>query len=148
MKEISKIRKEVMTIANRLYKTLKDLSIAAKRAWQIVKGKKIITKVSGVTFGSRQEALKRIEKYMQSGSEIKTTLELDKDNEYDPNAVKVNISINGSAAYHLGYLPKDLAVILSPVIDKIGTIQAYLIGVVGGYADYAASLGARIAIYL
>ena len=47
MTTITGIRKKVAIIANRLNKTLKDLSASFKRAWQIVKGHEVASKVAG-----------------------------------------------------------------------------------------------------
>ena len=51
MKAITIIRKKVATMANRLKKMGLMLSQAFKRAWELVKGNAIHTKVSGVTKG-------------------------------------------------------------------------------------------------
>ena len=60
MKAITKVKKEVTTLANRLNKKLHDLSAAFRRAWQIIKGRVLISKVAGVTFSNRQAALARL----------------------------------------------------------------------------------------
>ncbi len=146
MKEITKTRKEVMTVANSLVKKLGCLSAALKRAWQLVKAKKMFCKVAGVTFNRRQEALKRLENYIRQGAEVKTTLERESDNKTDSKAIKVLVSVNGSAAYHLGYIPADLAAVLAPLMDKIGEIKAHIYNIVGGY-DTRSTYGARLAVH-
>ncbi|MBR1373716.1 HIRAN domain-containing protein [bacterium] len=147
MTEIRKIRREVMTLANQLVKKLNSLSAALKRAWQLVKAKRMFCKVSGVTFGNRQTALKRLEMHIRKGAEVKTTLQREADNKTDKNAIKVLVSVNGSAAYHLGYIPAELAAVLAPLMDKIGEIKAHLYNIVGGY-DTRSTYGARLALYL
>ena len=52
---ITTIRKAVATLANKINSKIKDLSRAFKKAWQIIKGKTIQSKVSGVTFGNTQK---------------------------------------------------------------------------------------------
>lgn len=146
MKEITKTRKEVMYMANSLAKKLGCLSAALKRAWQLVKAKKMFCKVAGVTFNRRQEALKRLENYIRQGAEVKTTLERESDNKTDSKAIKVLVSVNGSAAYHLGYIPADLAAVLAPLMDKVGELKAHIYNIVGGY-DTRSTYGARLAVH-
>ncbi len=135
-----------MTIANQLVKKIGSLSTALKRAWATVKAKRIFCKVSGVTYGNRQTALKRIEKYIQQGTKVKTALERESNNQTDKNAIKVLVSVNGSALYHLGYVPAEMAAVISPIIDKFGELKTHLYSVVGGY-EGRQTLGARIAIH-
>jgi len=42
MMNITRIRKQVAIIANKINKKINDLSVAFKRAWQIVKGKELV----------------------------------------------------------------------------------------------------------
>ena len=63
MKQITKIRKQVATLANRINAKVKDLSTSFKRAWQIVKGRQLVSKISGVTYGTRQRALRKLDTY-------------------------------------------------------------------------------------
>ena len=146
MTEITKIRKEVMTLANRLNKKLGCLSAALKRAWATVKAKRIFCKVSGVTFGNRQTALKRLEAHIRNGAEVKTTLQREASNKTGSNAIKVLVSVNGSAAYHLGYIPAEVAAVLAPLMDKVGELKAHLYNIVGGY-EARSTYGARLAIH-
>ncbi|MGN0182136.1 MAG: HIRAN domain-containing protein [Candidatus Ornithomonoglobus sp.] len=37
---------------------------------------------------------------------------------YDNNAVRVDISVKGSEAYNLGYIPRNLAYVVSAILDK------------------------------
>ena len=116
MKPITRIRKEVTTIANRINGKINDLSAAFRRAWQIVKGRLLISKVSGVTFGTWQRALRKLEGY--SPDTVNVNLEREAANQYDANAVKVMVSVGSGDRYHLGYVPKDMAALLAPVLDK------------------------------
>ena len=145
MTNITKIRRQVATIANRINKKLNDLSAAFKRAWQIVKGRELISKIAGVTFGNRQAALRKLEQY--EATAVNVTLEREAGNEYDPNAVKVNVSVGSGAAYHLGYIPKDLAAILAPLLDKGIELIARFRGVTGGTFDKM-NYGGLIAVEL
>ena len=133
MTNITRIRKQVATIANRLNKKMQDLSAAFKRAWQIVKGKLLVSKIAGVTFNNRQAALRKLNQY--DASAVNVALEREAGNAYDPNAVKVNVSVGSGAAYHLGYIPKDLAAVLAPLLDKGIGLVARFKGVTGGTFD-------------
>jgi len=133
MTGVTKIRKQVATIANRLYKKLKNLSTAFKRAWQIVKGRELITKLAGVTFGNRQKALAKLQQY--NSNDISVSLVREADNAYDNNAIAVNVSVKDSTAYNLGYIPKELAIVLAPLIDKGLQLISRFVEVRGGEYD-------------
>ena len=60
---ITNIRKAVATLANKINGKIKNLSAAFKKAWAVIKGKTIQSKISGVTFGNTQKALSRLTKY-------------------------------------------------------------------------------------
>jgi len=143
MTNITKIRKEVATIANRINGKINDLSVAFRRAWQIVKGKLLISKVSGVTFGNRQRALKKLEQY-EAGM-VSVTLEREASNQYDANAVKVMVSVGNGGCYHLGFMPRELASLLAPVMDNGISLVARFKGVTGGYSG-CDTYGALIAV--
>jgi len=133
MTGVTKIRKQVATIANRLYKKLKNLSTAFKRAWQIVKGRELITKLAGVTFGNRQKALAKLQSY--DAGMVNVSLVREANNEHDTNAIAVNVSVGSGAAYNLGYIPKELAVVLAPLIDKGLQLVSRFVEVRGGEWD-------------
>lgn len=142
---MARIRKEVATLANKLNKSLKSLSDAFKKAWTIIKGKYIISKVSGVVYGNRQRALMKLEGY--SKEVINVSLERETENKYDSAAIKVMVSVGLGRKYHLGYLPKDLAALLSTVMDKGIQLTASFKAVTGGYKGHD-TYGALIAIEL
>lgn len=143
MKQITRIRKEVTTIANRINGKLHDLSAAFRRAWQIVRWRLLVAKVTGVTFGNRQRTLRKLETYNKGM--VNVTLERDTDNNHDKNAVKVMVSVSGGIGYHLGYVPRDLAELITPLIDKGIKLAARLHGVTGGYEGHD-TYGALITI--
>ena len=133
MKNITKVRKQVATIANRINRKIKDLSAAFKRAWQIVKGRVLVSKVSGVTFGNRQAALRKLDRL--DTSSVNVSLEREQGNPHDTDAVKVNVSVGNGKGYHLGYVPRELASLIAPLLDKgIGLIARFK-GVTGGYYE-------------
>ena len=146
MKKITIIRRMVATMANRLKKMGLTLSAAFKKAWELVKGNIIETKVAGVTKGSRQRALHRIAtKY--GAAAVRVRLERDTANLYDNHAVKVIISVNGSDSYDLGYIPRNLAYVVSAILDKGIELKAAFKEVRGRYAAYM-NYGAQITLQL
>lgn len=139
MKTIKEIRRAVATLANRINIKAKDLSSSFKRAWQIIKGKSLITKVSGVTFGNRQKALRHLSRYTRE--RINVTLVREYDNRFDNNAVKVIVNVDNGKDYTMGYLPKELAGEISVLLDKGLNISANYRTVTGGlFVDYLGCL--------
>lgn len=112
MRNIHTIRRIVATMANRLKKMGLTLSAAFKKAWELIKGNTIESKVAGVTKGNRQKALHRIFTHYKP-KQVRVWLERDKANLHDNNAVAVIISVNGSVAYKIGYIPSNLAYVIS-----------------------------------
>ncbi len=146
MKSITVIRRMVATMANRLKKMGLTLSAAFKKAWELVKGKAVETKVAGVTKGNRQLALHRIAtKYRPE--QVKVTLERDGANLYDNNAVKILVSVNGSEAYELGFVPRNLAYVVSAILDKGIKLTAAFKEVRGHYEQYM-NYGAVVTLQL
>jgi len=136
---------KALTIANRLYDT-QDTSLADafKTAWRITRQERIRTNISGVTFENRQQALGRLERY--DTDSINVTLERDKWNGHDSNAIKVNVSVNGGRGYHLGYVPRNLATLAAALMDKGAELTADFKAVTGG--SEGKSYGALITIKL
>lgn len=146
MKNITIIRRKVVTIANRLKKMGLNLSAAFKKAWELIKGETVETKVAGVTKGNRQLALHKIAtKY--GAAAVKVTLERDRANLYDNHAVKVIITVNGSKAYDLGYIPRNLAYVVSSLMDKGIELTAAFKEVRGRYERFM-NYGAVITLQL
>ena len=117
MRNIHTIRRIVATMANRLKKMGLTLSAAFKKAWELIKGNTIESKVAGVTKGNRQKALHRILTHYTL-NQVRVWLERDKANLHDNNAVAVMISVNSSVAYPLGSMPQHLAYAPSAIADK------------------------------
>lgn len=135
MKNIHTVRRMVATMANRLKKMGLTLSAAFKKAWELIKGKSINAKVAGVTKGSRQKALHRILTAYRP-EQVSVSLERDKANIYDNNAVNVVISVNGSKSYNLGCIPRNLAYIVSALMDKGIELKTAFKEVRGRYERY------------
>lgn len=111
MKYDKKIKSRICIIANRLKKMGLTLSAAFKKAWELIKGNTIESKIAGVTKGNRQKALHRIFTHYKP-KQVRVWLERDKANLHDNNAVAVMISVNNSMPYKIGYIPKNLAYVI------------------------------------
>lgn len=114
--QLKEVRKVVMTLAHCMRKGKKwSMSEALRWAWKMVKHR-ITTKVAGVSFGKRQEAIKRLCNY--APRRVVFTLRREEENPYDENAIAVDVTVIGKGTFHMGYLPKDIAQILTPLLDK------------------------------
>ena len=146
MKNIHTIRRIVATMANRLKKMGLTLSAAFKKAWSLIKGKSIESKVAGVTKGNRQKALHRILTHY-TPNQVRVWLERDKANLHDNNAVAVMISVNSSVAYKMGYISKNLAYVISAISDKGIKLKTIFKEVRGHYTRFM-NYGAVITLQL
>ena len=145
MKNINEVRRAVVTLANRINRKAHDLSGAFIRAWNIVKGKLMLSKVAGVSFGNRPGALAKLARI--NPKDISVELIREQDNQYDDNAVGVHVAANGSRFYQLGYLPREVAELVSSIMDKGVKLAATFRAVTGGTADYI-NYGALVEIAL
>lgn len=105
--------------------------------------RQVITKVNGVTFEGRQENLKQV----HEGDDAKIVPE--PTNEYDSNALAVYIA-TGGGVLHCGYIPRDLSIIIAPLLEG-EAVMAKVLEVTGGFDTFDgghASLGLRLAIEL
>lgn len=134
---------KVMTIANRLVSQGYGRSTAMLKAWVLVKLPQIITKVSGVTHGKRQQALEHLTRY--NPEDVRIFLQREKDNTFDKNAVKVVVSVRNKGAYTIGYLPRALAAFIAPLLDTGKVIKTAYSGVVGMYEPFM-NYGLRIGL--
>ena len=143
MKEITKIRKAVCTMANELKKVGYSLSQAFRKAWSRVK-LSMTVRVSGTTFENRQERLEFLKRFRLE--DLSVTLEREPNNQYDTNAIQVVVHIKPiTKKTVIGYIPKELARELSRVIDIGVQLKASLMQIIGGYS-YKETLGALVNI--
>jgi hypothetical protein len=64
--------------------------------------------VKGVTFGSRQEALRRLTRY--SPGQVRAFIVPEPENKMDHKAAAVMVGVqNGKGLYCMGYLPREYA---------------------------------------
>jgi hypothetical protein len=104
-------------------------------AWAIVKAGGLELAVKGVSFGNRQEALKRLAAY--NPATIRAVLVPEPSNPVDPAAVAVMVGVQGGKGlFRLGYVPRNMA----PVAAVLGR-QLPRLAVVEG-----TSRGARITL--
>ena len=124
------IKSKVMTIANALVKQGVSRSAAMVRAWITVKLRTIQTRAAGVTYGNRQKLLERLARY--SPEDITVQLRREQDNAHDKNAVQVVAAVKGKGSAVLGYLNKQLAAAVAPLMDKGAEIVSRFKAVTGG----------------
>jgi len=137
------LKSKVMTIANKLVSKGYSRSVAMVKAWVIAKAESLKTRVAGVTKLFRQEALQAIEKAIPANVGI--TLKHEQFNRYDSNAVAVYATIQGQTDMLIGYLPRAVAFVVAPLIDKGITPIAKGVTIVGGFNEFV-SYGARLQI--
>ena len=130
-------KRTVCQIANRIKGMSR--SEAFKSAWAIVKGQ-AMEKVSGVKYGRRQEAIRRLERYAPNS--VKVQLVREWDNRIDTNAIAVFVSVAGSKSFKMGYLPAAAAASIAPAIDSGVSIRAAAFKIVGGFMGF--SYGLRV----
>lgn len=139
------IKSKVMTIANSLVKQGISRSAAMIRAWITVKLRTITTKTAGVTYGRRQGLLDRLNRY--SPDDIMITLQRENGNAYDPNAVQIVAAVRGKGSAVMGYIGRELAKVIAPLLDKGKAVKADFAGITGGH-EYGLNYGLNVAISL
>jgi len=109
---MTNMKSKVMRLGNKLAAKGQDRSAAFVRAWAIVKAGGLELAVKGTSFGSRQEALKRLAAY--DPSLVRAWLAPEPENKADPAAIAVMVMIQGGrCCYRLGYLPKGQTAVAS-----------------------------------
>ena len=132
MKQITKTRKAVATMANQLRKLGYTLSNAFKTAWKRIKDG-ITVKAAGVTFDNRQERLHFLKQFKQE--DLTVTLERERNNKFDSNTIQIVVHIKPIRRRTvIGYIPKGLTRELFKVIDMGIQVKASLMQIIGGYS--------------
>ena len=142
MEQITRTRKAVATMANQFRKLGYSLSNAFKTAWRRIK-ESMTCRVSGVTYGKRQQLLQFIAG--RKPEELTVYLQRDRANVHDRFAVAVVIGIRDIGSAHIGYLPKGLSQGVAAVIDKGIQVKTMLMQIIGGNG-YKETLGALVNI--
>jgi hypothetical protein len=105
--ENREIKAKVFKMANRMAERMGRREAFVK-AWATVKAGGCEVSLKGVTFGSRQEALKRLARY--SPELVRAFIVPEPENKFDGKAAAVWVGIqNGFGLYCLGYLPREYA---------------------------------------
>ena len=138
---MNKTRSKVMTIANRLVKQGLTRSMAMIKAWIIVKANALRTKVKGTS--RRQDALEKLAGI--NPADISVKLKREPRNVHDSNAVAVYAALMDNRVFFIGYLPKAVAAVLAPLMDKDSEPSTKAFRVTGGFNPYV-SYGAALAI--
>jgi hypothetical protein len=109
----SELKSKVMTLGNKLAPRMGgDRKAAFVEAWAIVKAGGLELAVRGVSFGNRQEALRRLAAY--NPAQVRAVLVPEPSNPRDPAAVAVMVGVNGGRGlYRLGYVPRTLAPVVA-----------------------------------
>ena len=138
---MTKVKSKVMTIANRLVKQGLTRSMATLKAWIIVKANALRTKVNGTS--RRQDTLERLAGV--NPADISVKLKREPHNSYDSNAVAVYATLRDNRVFFIGYLPKFVASVLAPLMDKDTELNAKAFRVTGGFNPWV-NYGAALAI--
>jgi len=97
------LKSRACAIGNRLAATMGRAQAFAK-AWAVVKAGAVDMSVHGVSFGRRQEALRRLAQYAPDA--VRVFLVSEPENQHDRNAVAVMVGVQGGRGYYkLGYVP-------------------------------------------
>lgn len=135
----------VMLIANRLTPQLGSRGEAMRRAWALVKSGSVEVKAVGVTFGNCQQVLRHLE-----GHPVEDTgylLVRESDNAYDANAIRVDGLVWGRSVGSVGHLPKDVAIMLAPLMDNGISARVVRFNLYGGWGR-GVSLGVKLTVKL
>jgi hypothetical protein len=119
-----------------------DRRAAFVQAWAIVKAGSLEVAVRGVSFGNRQEALRRLAAY--NPAQVRAVLVPEPSNPADPAAVAVMGGVQGGRGlFRLDYVPRTMA----PVAAVLGG-QLPALRVVSGSWGWAnkTTYGARVAL--
>jgi hypothetical protein len=96
-----------------------DKSAAFVKAWQIVKAGGLELAVRGVSFGNRQEALRRLAAY--APDQRRAFIVPEPENPVDSAALAVMVGVQGGKGlYRLGYVPRTMV----PVAAVLGGKRA------------------------
>jgi hypothetical protein len=119
----SELKSKVMTLGNKLAPCMGgDRRAAFVQAWIIVKAGGLEVAVRGVSFGNRQEALRRLASY--NPAQVRAVLVPEPSNLADPAAVAVMVGVNGGKGlYRLGYVPRNLAPVAVVLRGKFPTLR-------------------------
>jgi hypothetical protein len=119
----SELKSKVMTLGNKLAPRMGgDRKAAFVEAWAIVKAGGLELAVKGVSFGNRQEALRRLAGY--APEQVRAVLVPEPENPRDPAAVAIMVGVNGGRGlYRLGYVPRNLAPVVAALRGQLPRLR-------------------------
>jgi hypothetical protein len=118
----SELTSKVMTLGNKLAPRLGDRRAAFVEAWAIVKAGGLELAVRGVSFGNRQEALRRLARY--NPADIRAVLVPEPENPAVPRALAVMVGVqNGRGLYRLGYVPRTLVPVAAVLGGRLPSLR-------------------------
>lgn len=138
------IKSKVMTIANALVKQGVKRSAAMVRAWITVKMKRLEVRAAGVTHDNRQTLLQHLTRY--NAADITLTLQREPQNAADRNAVQIIAAVRNKGAAVIGYINRELAAALAPLLDKGARIASRFNAVIGGERGYNYGLALELTV--
>lgn len=104
------------------------------RAWITVKLRRMEVKAVGVTHGNRQTLLDHLTRYKPD--DITVTLQREQNNAHDRNAIQIVAAVRSKGSAVIGYINRELAAALAPLLDKGATIASRFKAITGGGAPY------------
>ena len=128
------MKSKVMTLANALVKQGVSRSAAMVRAWITVKLRRMEVKAAGVTHGNRQTLLDHLTRYKPE--DITVTLQREQNNKHDHNAIQIVAAVRSKGSAVIGYINRELAAALAPLLDKGATIASRFKAITGSGAPY------------
>ena len=116
------LKSKAMGLGNKLAPKMGgDRTAAFIKAWQIMKAGGLELAVRGVSFESRQEALRRLAAY--EPARIRAVLVPEPTNPIDPAAVAVMVGVQGGKGlYRLGYVPRCLAPVVASMRGQLPSL--------------------------
>ena len=95
-----------------------SFSVALKLAWKTVRSMAHFnySKVRGVSFGNRQALLKKLAGYAPDN--IFLTFIREPGNPADSNAIQIVAQVRTKGQAVIGYLAKDIAALIAPILDS------------------------------
>jgi hypothetical protein len=133
------LSRKAMTLGNKLARKEAGLKRheAFVKAWAIIKAGSLVLAVKGVTFGSRQEALRRLSGY--NPADVRAFIVPEPENPTDKNALAIMVGVNGGRGlYRLGYVPRNLTGEARAFLGKMPKLQVIISQIYGARITIAA----------
>jgi len=112
---------KVCALANGMPRSMPRKEAFAK-AWAIAKNGGLEISVAGVSFGSRQEALRRLASY--DPESVIALLVPEPDCEHDPGAIAVKVMVKGGKGiYTIGYIPRPYAAVARAFLGRVPRLE-------------------------